>query len=161
MMELVKRVPKKFYKQVFRNVEHGGGIIKRKTTYTVIFALCIMFSILPFAAAEPQNIGKNNLNQKTGINEVNNNLKIGADEYQVSDLKELLKNQSYYTISKINASKLTRSTEQTTTDTKTVEKTESKMEKTTSNMGKPTISGRFMPTGAFDSGYDYKWYYVT
>lgn len=164
MIKLVKRVPKKFCKLAFRNVEHGGGTIKRETTYTVIFALCIMFSVLPFAAAEPQNIGKNNLNQKIGTNEANNTgLKIGTYEYQISELQELLKNQSYYNLSSknIEASKLNGSMNQTTTDTKTVERTTSKMEKTNSNVNKPTISGWFMPTGAFDSGYEYRWHYVT
>jgi hypothetical protein len=173
MMKLVKRVPKKkFYKNFFRNLEHGGGTIKRKNAYTMVFVLCVMFSILPFAAAEPQNIEKNNLNQKTGMmNGIGSNLKIGAEEYQISEIQELLKNHSYYTVSEdINALKLKKSTDQTVTntkavDTQTVEKTTSttsKVEKTTSCMKKPTtISGWFMPTGAFDSGYEYGWYYVT
>ena len=48
------------------------------------------------------------------------------------------------------------STQTTTSSTITAAKA-----KVTSTTSKQTISGWFEPTGAFDSGYAYKWYYVT
>lgn len=237
MMKLSKGVPKKVLQQTFENVEHGGGTIKRKTSYTMIFALCIMCAALPFAAAaDTQNIGKNNVNtnltQNTvGTNAVTDNgLKIGATGDKVVELQNWLKNQGYYTgaidgsfgpyteqavkyfqedagivvdgwvstqtenaMEKLTGTTLNLTTSDTTSSsqsstTKTSTKTETTQAatqttsttKTTSNAltktsttssntlaaaksevtGK-TISGWFEPTGAFDSGYAYKWYYVT
>lgn len=85
----------------FQQSGHGGDKIKRKTTYATIFALCVMFSVLPFAgAAETQNT---NVNQTTDQNTVgtnavtDNGLKIGATGDQVVTLQKWLKNQGYYT----------------------------------------------------------------
>ena len=85
----------------FQQSGHGGDKIKRKTTYATIFALCVMFTVLPFAgAAETQNT---NVTQSTDQNTVgtnavtDNGLKIGATGDQVVTLQKWLKNQGYYT----------------------------------------------------------------
>ncbi|KAF5073519.1 putative peptidoglycan binding domain protein [anaerobic digester metagenome] len=85
----------------FQQSGHGGDKIKRKTTYATIFALCVMFSTLPFAgAADTQNTNvTQSTNQNTvGTNAVTDNgLKIGANGDQVVTLQKWLKNQGYYT----------------------------------------------------------------
>ena len=84
----------------FQQSGHGGDKIKRKTTYATIFALCVMFSVLPFAGAETQNTNvTQSTNQNTvGTNAVTDNgLKVGATGDQVVTLQKWLKNQGYYT----------------------------------------------------------------
>lgn len=77
---------------------HGGDKIKRKSKYATIFALCIMFSIIPFSWAADTN--NTDVNQSKTANEndmANNGLKLGSTGDEVVALQNWLKTQGYYT----------------------------------------------------------------
>ena len=80
---------------------HGGDKIKRKSKYATIFALCIMFSIMPFSwAADTNNTDVNQSETEKTANEndmANNGLKIGSTGDEVVALQNWLKTQGYYT----------------------------------------------------------------
>ncbi len=59
------------------------------------------------------------------------------------------------------ATKTTANTENTQTTAVTAAKAKVTSTTSSSSSSQKTISGWFMPTGAFDSGYAYQWYYVT
>jgi len=77
-------------------IEIGGGIITSKIIYAAV-ALCVIFSMLPFAAASE--IQNTNVNQNTSVTNAvaDKGLKIGSDGKYVVKLQKWLKNQGYYT----------------------------------------------------------------
>lgn len=84
----------------FNNPMMEANIIKRESKYALIFAVCAMFSVLPFSAAA---VTSSTANSNTQISDNvatadtgSYGLKIGDNGNKVVELQQWLKNQGYY-----------------------------------------------------------------